>query len=67
VAREAPPVPAGEEPDPLLSGALLKQKRNPPSTLDRARNRHRPLYDAGMRLTECVRLRVQNKESVIVL
>lgn len=45
VAREAPPIPTGGEQDPPLSGAFLKQKRNPPSTLDRVRDRHRPLLE----------------------
>jgi integron integrase len=46
IAREAaPPVQAAGESDPPLSGARLKQKRNPPSTLDRVRDQHQPLLE----------------------
>ena len=61
IAREASPVHTGPSNDAPVSGERFKEKRNAPSALDGVRDTHRALLcGTGMRLMECVRLRVQD-------
>ncbi len=65
VAREAPPIPTDGEPDLPLSGTLLKQnqKPNPPSTLDRVRDRHRPLLERLVAEIRCRHYSIRTKQA----
>jgi integrase len=75
IARETAARRVGEADEEPVSGARFKEKRNPPSALDEVRRSHPRLleqldgmahlmaallYGTGMRLMECVRLRVQD-------